>query len=93
MLPARLVAILLVCHSPLNVCRRFWTLYADRLEPDDSHLNCVHAHARGWTTVHLVEPGTPMPHKPASKYTISSLHELPGLFPHAFKQQRENGGA
>ncbi|KUM63954.1 hypothetical protein ACN42_g3148 [Penicillium freii] len=60
---------------------------------DDSHLNCVHAHARGWTTVHLVEPGIPIPRKPASKYTISSLHELPALFPHVFKQQLENGGA
>ncbi|CAI7650931.1 unnamed protein product [Penicillium crustosum] len=60
---------------------------------DDSHLNCVHAHARGWTTVHLVEPGIPIPRKPASKYTISSLQELPALFPHVFKQQLENGGA
>ncbi|KAJ5835511.1 hypothetical protein N7447_001537 [Penicillium robsamsonii] len=60
---------------------------------DDSHLNCVHAYARGWTTVHLVEPGIPMPRKPASKYTISSLEELQVLFPHVFKQQRESDGA
>ncbi|KAJ5513605.1 hypothetical protein N7463_003157 [Penicillium fimorum] len=60
---------------------------------DDSHLNCVHAHARGWTTAHLVEPGIPMPRKPASKYTISSLQELQVIFPHVFKQQRESDGA
>ncbi|KAK4870906.1 hypothetical protein LT330_000143 [Penicillium expansum] len=60
---------------------------------DDSHLNCVHAHARGWTTVHLLEQGIPIPRKPASKYTISSLQELPALFPHVFKQQTKSIGA
>ncbi|CAG8263621.1 unnamed protein product [Penicillium salamii] len=55
---------------------------------DDSHLNCVHAHARGWTTAHLVEPGVPIPSKPASKYVISSLEELRIHFPQAFKQSQ-----
>ncbi|KAJ5595998.1 hypothetical protein N7450_002456 [Penicillium hetheringtonii] len=43
---------------------------------DDSHLNCTHAQARGWKTVHLVEPGLPIPRIPASRYLISSLEEL-----------------
>ncbi|KAJ5550484.1 hypothetical protein N7535_001574 [Penicillium sp. DV-2018c] len=54
---------------------------------DDSYLNCVHAHARGWTTIHLVEPGVSVPPKAASKYTISSLEELRVHFPHVFRQQ------
>ncbi|KAJ5380474.1 uncharacterized protein N7496_002902 [Penicillium cataractarum] len=54
---------------------------------DDSHLNCKHAEARGWTTVHLVEPCTPTPRIPASKYSVSSLHELPAHFPDVFKSQ------
>ncbi|KAJ6160847.1 Dynactin [Penicillium chermesinum] len=44
---------------------------------DDSHLNCTHAQARGWCTVHLVEKGQPIPRVPASRYLISSLEELP----------------
>jgi hypothetical protein len=86
-LPARISAILLVCHSPLHDYDRFLLFYSNAAELDDSHLNCVHAHARGWTTVHLAEPGFPTPHKPASKYTISSLGELRVLFPHVFKQK------
>lgn len=52
---------------------------------DDSHLNCKHAQARGWTTVHLVEPGLPVPEVPASKYQIRDLEELRDLFPQFFK--------
>jgi pyrimidine and pyridine-specific 5'-nucleotidase len=54
---------------------------------DDSHLNCTHAQARGWTTVHLVEPGVTIPRIPASKYQISSLEELRTHFPDVFKSQ------
>lgn len=52
---------------------------------DDSHLNCKHAQARGWTTVHLVEPGLPIPRIPASRYLISRLEELRVHFPDLFK--------
>ncbi|KAJ5084013.1 hypothetical protein NUU61_008592 [Penicillium alfredii] len=52
---------------------------------DDSHLNCKHAHARGWATVHLVEPGLQLPRIPASRYLISNLEELRVHFPHLFK--------
>ncbi|KAJ5168465.1 uncharacterized protein N7482_004059 [Penicillium canariense] len=54
---------------------------------DDSYLNCKHAQARGWETVHLVESGVPIPRIPASKYVVSSLHELRVLFPDIFKPQ------
>ncbi|KAJ5826304.1 hypothetical protein N7474_003442 [Penicillium riverlandense] len=56
---------------------------------DDSHLNCKHAQDRGWTVVHLVEPGQPIPRIPASRYLISSLQELRTHFPHVFKPQAE----
>ena len=55
---------------------------------DDSHLNCKHSFARGWTnSVHLVEPDVPGPAEKACKYQISSLNELPGLFPELMKTQ------
>ncbi|GES57237.1 pyrimidine 5'-nucleotidase [Aspergillus terreus] len=54
---------------------------------DDSHLNCKHAAERGWTTVHLVEPCTPLPPTPASQYMIRNLKELRTVFPHLFKSQ------
>ncbi|KAJ5292719.1 Kinetochore-Ndc80 subunit Spc24 [Penicillium atrosanguineum] len=57
---------------------------------DDSHLNCTHAQERGWNTVHLVEPGIPIPQVPASKYLISNLEELRVLFPHLFKPQESD---
>ena len=53
---------------------------------DDAYLNCNQAYARGWTnTVHIVEPSVPNPEKKASKFQISSLHELPNLFPELFR--------
>ena len=52
---------------------------------DDSYLNCQHAQARGWTTVHLVDAGEPEPATKASKYQIRSLDELRTLFPQFFK--------
>lgn len=55
---------------------------------DDSYLNCEKAYERGWTnTVHLVEPQVPNPPTKASKYQISSLKELPALFPELFKNE------
>ena len=52
---------------------------------DDSYLNCIHAHARGWHTVHLLEPNVPEPPSKASAYQISNLKELHGLFPQFLK--------
>ncbi|KAL1987797.1 hypothetical protein VTN96DRAFT_2200 [Rasamsonia emersonii] len=52
---------------------------------DDSALNCRHAQARGWTTVHLVEPQLKKPKIPPCKYTIRHLEELRDLFPQFFK--------
>jgi pyrimidine and pyridine-specific 5'-nucleotidase len=53
---------------------------------DDSYLNCKHAEARGWNTVHLVEPGLPIPRIPACKYMVHNLDHLRVHFPHLFKQ-------
>ncbi|KZZ97818.1 pyrimidine 5'-nucleotidase [Ascosphaera apis ARSEF 7405] len=52
---------------------------------DDSALNCRAAQARGWNTVHFVEPSATPPDSPASKYSVKNLHELRNLFPHLFK--------
>jgi pyrimidine and pyridine-specific 5'-nucleotidase len=57
---------------------------------DDSHLNCTHAQKRGWNTVHLLEPGTPIPPVPASNHLISNLEELRGLFPDFFRPQDDD---
>ncbi|KAF9890740.1 hypothetical protein FE257_005606 [Aspergillus nanangensis] len=54
---------------------------------DDSHLNCKHSADRGWTTVHLVEPVTPLPPTPASQYQIRNLEELREIFPNIFKSR------
>ncbi|KAJ6130483.1 HAD-superfamily hydrolase subfamily IA variant 3 [Penicillium capsulatum] len=51
---------------------------------DDSFLNCKHARLRGWTTVHLLEPGLDAPPEAAGQYLISGLEELPIHFPHFF---------
>lgn len=56
---------------------------------DDSHLNCRHAQARGWTAVHFVEPDLPVPEAPASKYMIRDLEELRDLFPQFFKSRNQ----
>ncbi|KAK2740540.1 hypothetical protein FQN57_006043 [Myotisia sp. PD_48] len=52
---------------------------------DDSHLNCQRAQALGWNTVHFLEASLPDPDVPASKYKVTSLHQLHTLFPHLFK--------
>ncbi|KAL9597563.1 MAG: hypothetical protein Q9219_005065 [cf. Caloplaca sp. 3 TL-2023] len=52
---------------------------------DDSHLNCRHAQARGWTTAHLLEPDLPEPAERAAKYQIRNLNQLRSVFPHFFK--------
>ncbi|KZF23460.1 pyrimidine 5-nucleotidase [Xylona heveae TC161] len=52
---------------------------------DDSHLNCRHAQALGWTTAHLLDPSDPDPATRASKYQIRSLEELRTIFPQFFK--------
>ncbi|KAL8837235.1 MAG: hypothetical protein Q9170_002608 [Blastenia crenularia] len=52
---------------------------------DDSHLNCRHAQARGWTTAHLLEPELPEPPERAAKYQIRDLSELRSIFAQFFK--------
>ena len=52
---------------------------------DDSHLNCRHAQARGWTTAHLLAPDDPEPETKASEHQIRSLEELRTIFPQFFK--------
>lgn len=58
---------------------------------DDSYTNARGAHDYGWTTVHLIEPGEPLPAQPACKYQIRKLEELAELFPHFFKAKSEVG--
>ncbi|KAL8807152.1 MAG: hypothetical protein Q9182_000834 [Xanthomendoza sp. 2 TL-2023] len=57
---------------------------------DDSHLNCRHAQARGWTTAHLLEPGRPEPAEKACKYQIRDLESLRLIFPHFFRSSSTN---
>ncbi|KAL9027915.1 MAG: hypothetical protein Q9196_003636 [Gyalolechia fulgens] len=52
---------------------------------DDSHLNCRHAQARGWTTAHLLEPDLPEPAEKAAKHQIRDLNSLRSIFPQFFK--------
>ncbi|KAI5286595.1 hypothetical protein KEM54_006660 [Ascosphaera aggregata] len=52
---------------------------------DDSALNCRAAQARGWNTIHFVEPSVTPPETPASRYSVRDLEELRGLFPQFFK--------
>ncbi|SLM39193.1 pyrimidine 5-nucleotidase [Lasallia pustulata] len=58
---------------------------------DDSHLNCRHAQARGWTTVHLLEPGDPEPATRAARYQIRGLEELRHIFPQFFIKTSTDG--
>ncbi|OJD19832.1 pyrimidine 5'-nucleotidase [Emergomyces pasteurianus Ep9510] len=58
---------------------------------DDSALNCRSAQARGWETVHFVEPHIAPPEAPASKYQIRHLEELRDLFPQFFKSKSSTG--
>ena len=58
---------------------------AENAPTDDSALNCRAAHALGWKTAHLVEPGEPKPAIQASEFEISSLQELRSCFPSLFK--------
>ncbi|QPC74690.1 hypothetical protein HYE68_005442 [Fusarium pseudograminearum] len=52
---------------------------------DDSHKNCVGAQKAGWTAVHYVEEGFPLPDSPASEHQIHNLAELRSLFPEFFR--------
>ncbi|KAF3067434.1 hypothetical protein GL218_08674 [Daldinia childiae] len=52
---------------------------------DDSFVNAQGAQNLGWTSVHIVEEGLPVPASPASKYQIRHLEELRGVFPQFFK--------
>ncbi|RBR25396.1 uncharacterized protein FIESC28_01833 [Fusarium coffeatum] len=52
---------------------------------DDSHKNVVGAQQAGWTAIHYVEEGFPLPATPASQYQIRSLEELRSLYPQFFK--------
>ncbi|KAI1458978.1 Haloacid dehalogenase-like hydrolase-domain-containing protein [Annulohypoxylon moriforme] len=53
---------------------------------DDSFSNCRGAHEFGWTAIHLVEEGLPVPPSQASKHQIQSLEELRKLFPYFFRE-------
>lgn len=77
---------MLLCRYVLHDMHLLILVIADMAMIDDSHLNCKHAEARGWTTVHLVEPGLPIPRIPACKYMVHSLEDLRVHFPHLFKQ-------
>lgn len=59
---------------------------------DDSFVNCVAAHKRGWTAVHLVEAGVKPPETKASDHQIAHLSELLALFPQFIKHE-SNGVA
>jgi len=52
---------------------------------DDSALNCGKAEEIGWTTIHLVEEGEPLPAKKPCKNQVRHLDELRKLFPQFFK--------
>lgn len=52
---------------------------------DDSAINAAGATKLGWTAAHLVEPGVTAPAAKVSKYQISNLEELRGIFPQFFK--------
>ncbi|KAI1646062.1 pyrimidine 5-nucleotidase [Daldinia loculata] len=54
---------------------------------DDSFANAQGAQNLGWTSVHIVEEGLPVPASPASKYQIRHLEELRGVFPQFFKSE------
>ncbi|KAI4288449.1 MAG: hypothetical protein L6R35_002289 [Caloplaca aegaea] len=55
---------------------------------DDSHLNCRHAQARGWTTAHLLEPDLPEPEEKAAQYQIRNLETLRSIFPQFFRTKK-----
>ncbi|PVH82679.1 pyrimidine 5-nucleotidase [Cadophora sp. DSE1049] len=52
---------------------------------DDSGLNCAEAERLGWSAVHLVEAGDPLPAVKPCKNQIRSLKELRNVFPQFFK--------
>jgi len=52
---------------------------------DDSGLNCTEAERLGWSAVHLVEAGDPLPAVKPCKNQIRSLEELRMIFPQFFK--------
>jgi len=54
---------------------------------DDSYINCVAAHGRGWNAVHLVEPDVKSPEKKATNHQIAHLSELLALFPQLIKHE------
>lgn len=56
---------------------------------DDSYANAESAEELGWTSVHLVEEGLPVPKTPASKYQIRHLEELRGIMPQFFKSSNQ----
>jgi len=60
---------------------------------DDSHANCVGAHAKGWHSVHLVESGVGDPLQRASDHQISHLRELLNLFPQFLKDSKSNANS
>ena len=53
---------------------------------DDNYLNCKQAHARGWTTAYLLEPGAPEVVEKASDHQIREMEELRTIWPQFFKK-------
>jgi pyrimidine and pyridine-specific 5'-nucleotidase len=65
--------------------RSFEGLGRGLTDTDDSALNCSKAEELGWTAVHLVEEGEPVPPQKACNYQIRHLEQLRTLFPQLFK--------
>ncbi|WKT39974.1 hypothetical protein QSH57_001793 [Fusarium oxysporum f. sp. vasinfectum] len=55
------------------------------LEDIDTSKNCVGAKEAGWTAIHFVEDGLPVPDTPASQHQIRHLGELRSLYPEFFR--------
>ncbi|KAI1033571.1 hypothetical protein LB505_012965, partial [Fusarium chuoi] len=55
---------------------------------DDSRKNCVGAKDAGWTAIHFVEEGLPVPDTPASQHQVRHLEELRSLYPEFFRVRK-----
>ncbi|KAG8528484.1 uncharacterized protein KY384_007402 [Bacidia gigantensis] len=58
---------------------------------DDSALNCRFATEWGWTVVHKMEEGDPLPKQPVAKYQVTDLEKLRECFPQFFKSSEAEG--
>jgi pyrimidine and pyridine-specific 5'-nucleotidase len=74
------------CCYFVGKLRRIFELIQNLRTLDDSALNCRKAEELGWTSIHLVEEGEPLPTQKACKYQIRHLEDLRSLFPQFFKR-------